>query len=158
MISRKLPDSSRANTRANRSAPAEKYTPVVTRSSSFRVKSASVSFCSGFLLSRTRIGNNSSSVLTRITSSSDEGSWPKVVLGKSVERADARHTSATKRSDANRFLLSVAAARRIVFRLDEEAPEKQNAQDNQHRDDYDLYESHRGFLIGDWLTEAAGDD
>ena len=28
------------------------------------------------------------------------------------------------------------------FRLDEETPEKQNAQDNQHRDDYDLYESH----------------
>ena len=35
------------------------------------------------------------------------------------------------------------------FRLDEETPEKENAQDNQHRDDYDLYESHSGFLIRD---------
>ena len=73
-----------------------------------------------------------------------------MTIGKSLrKRAEARYTSAKKRSDAARFLLSVATGRRIAFRLDEEAPEKQNAQDNQHRDDYDLYESHSGFLIGD---------
>jgi hypothetical protein len=61
-------------------------------------------------------------------------------------------TSAAERSDAGRFLLSFTAGRRIASRLDEEAPEKQNAQDNQHGDDYDLYESHSGFLNGE-LTD-----
>ena len=41
------------------------------------------------------------------------------------------------------------------FRLDEEAPEKQNAQDNQHRDNDNLYQTHSDFLI--WkLTGGTG--
>lgn len=42
------------------------------------------------------------------------------------------------------------------FRLDEEAPEKENAQDNQHRDNDNLYQTHSDFLI--WkLTPGWGD-
>ena len=41
------------------------------------------------------------------------------------------------------------------FRLDEETPEKENAQDNQHRDNDNLYQTHSDFLI--WkLTGGTG--
>lgn len=37
------------------------------------------------------------------------------------------------------------------FRLDEETPEKENAQDNQHRDNDNLYQTHSDFLLEtDW--------